>query len=86
MYELPHVLEVSCQFTPIHDFLPRRSWVPSGNKTANTGNINITPLITPNENSTGFGNNFYVGKNSQFGPEEVATAITKAFSKVNFFK
>jgi hypothetical protein len=55
MYELPHVLEVSCQFTPIHDFLARRSWVPSGNEAGNTntGNINITPLITPNvETST----------------------------------
>jgi hypothetical protein len=86
MYQLPHVLEVSCQFTPIHDFLARRSWVPSGNRSGNTGNINITPLITPNEETNivtiksedgktstkvGIqGNKFGIGKNSQYGTVE----------------
>lgn len=65
MLELPHVLEVACSFTPIHDFLPRRSWVPSGNETGtDRENINITPLITPNTNSSE-GNKFGIGKNSQ---------------------
>jgi len=44
MDQLPQILEVSCQFTPIHDFLPRRSWIPTGDKT----NIHITPLIGKN--------------------------------------
>jgi hypothetical protein len=42
MYQLPHILEVSCQFTPIHNFLPRRSWVDGSNI------AHITPLVTPN--------------------------------------
>jgi len=65
MYELPHVLDVACQFTPIHNFLPRRSWVPKemykGEKQADYANI--TPLITPNKGDNG--NNFGIGKNSQ---------------------
>jgi hypothetical protein len=32
--QLPHIIKAECQFTPIHDFLPRRSQ-----------NNNITPLI-----------------------------------------
>ena len=43
MYQLPHVLDVSCQFTPIHNFLPKRSTPAS-----------ITPLITPNEQGNSF--------------------------------
>jgi hypothetical protein len=54
MYQLPQLLEASCQFTPIHDFLPRRSWI-----TAN-GEKHIVPLITPNEGN-GTGNNFGIG-------------------------
>jgi hypothetical protein len=34
MFEAPQLVDVSCQFTPIHDFLPRRS----------TSATNITPL------------------------------------------
>ena len=70
MYQLPHVLEVSCQFTPIHDFLARRSWIPSANRSNNPDNANITPLITPNPtDNSSQGNKFGVGKNSQFGPK-----------------
>lgn len=54
MYQLPHVIEASCQFTPIHDFLPRRSWI-----TANQER-HIVPLITPNEGAQG--NSFGIGK------------------------
>lgn len=54
MYQLPHVLEVACQFTPIHDFLPRRSWITKDNVK------HIVPLITPNEGSEG--NSFGIGK------------------------
>lgn len=53
MYQLPHMLEVSCQFTPIHDFLPRRSWLDGTT-------AKITPLVTPNEG--GKGNQFEIGK------------------------
>jgi hypothetical protein len=35
-FEAPQILDVSCQFTPIHDFLPRRSSLS-----------NQTPLIVP---------------------------------------
>lgn len=48
MYQLPHVLELSCQFTPIHNFLARRSY-SIGDKTY------ITPFITPNEEQNKFG-------------------------------
>lgn len=65
MYELPHVLEVSCQFTPIHDFLPRRS-VAIGN------DYYITPLITPN---TPGSNKFEVGNLNLLLAEKVARAI-----------
>jgi hypothetical protein len=71
IYQLPHVLDVACQFTPIHDFLPRRSWIPEnkleGNKQGDYANI--TPLITPNKSgntTTANGNLFGIGKNSQF--------------------
>jgi len=65
MYQLPHVLDVACQFTPIHDFLPRRSWIPFGKGTGKEQKdyANITPLITPNKG--GNGNNWNIGKNSQ---------------------
>jgi hypothetical protein len=69
MYQLPHVLEVSCQFTPIHDFLARRSWIPSGNFPGTSTNANITPLITPNPNNTLTGNEFGIGKNTQNEPK-----------------
>jgi hypothetical protein len=49
MYQLPHVLDVACSFTPIHNFLPRR---------ASSANI-IPPFITPNapgNNKFGIGN------------------------------
>ena len=38
MHVLPHVLDVSCQFTPIHDFVPRKS-------------IEESPFIIPGANS-----------------------------------
>mgnify|MGYP003116447283 CR=1 FL=1 len=38
MHVLPHVLDVSCQFTPIHDFVPRKS-------------IEESPFIIPGKNS-----------------------------------
>lgn len=57
MYQLPQLLEASCQFTPIHDFLPRRSWISPG-KTGNT--THIVPFITPNEGAKG--NKFGIGK------------------------
>ncbi len=46
MYQLPQRLDVACQFTPIHDFLPRRS-VPI--KVGNNTQYYITPLTTRNE-------------------------------------
>jgi len=46
MDQLPQMLDVSCQFTPIHDFLPRRSWIETKDK----NNIHITPLIGKNLN------------------------------------
>ena len=52
VYQLPHVLEVSCQFTPIHNFLPRRSYF------GGDGVAHITPLITPNTRD----NIFQIGK------------------------
>ena len=52
MYQLPHYLEVSCQFTPIHDFLPRR-----GRGTGDSALI--PPFITPNTPPT---NRFGIGK------------------------
>jgi len=63
MYQLPHVLDVACQFTPIHDFLPRRSWIPKSNPSNKQQDqyANITPLITPNVDS----NRWNIGKNSQ---------------------
>lgn len=57
-YQLPQVLDISCQFTPIHDFLPRRSHGmtlvklennAAGQAPANTASTQITPLITPND-------------------------------------
>lgn len=50
-YQLPQSMDISCQFTPIHDFLPRRS-VPTEN------GYYITPLIARNDvgkNSFGIG-------------------------------
>lgn len=40
-YQLPHVLDVACQFTPIHNFLPRRSYITAEKQTK------ISPFITP---------------------------------------
>ena len=51
VYQLPHVLDISCNFTLIHNFLPRRSWMVDAKQ--NTGE-HITPLITPsNDNKWG---------------------------------
>lgn len=55
MYQLPHYLEVSCQFTPIHDFLPRRG---RGDRTNPDASL-IPPFITPNAPGTNF---FGIGK------------------------
>lgn len=42
MYQLPQMLTLDISFTPIHNFLPRRSfWL-------NQDNYNITPIYTPN--------------------------------------
>ncbi len=41
-YQLPQSMDINCQFTPIHDFLPRRS-VPTEN------GYYITPLIARND-------------------------------------
>lgn len=38
IYQLPHAIKASMQFTPIHNFLPRRSFDAK----------NITPFVTPN--------------------------------------
>ena len=49
MYQLPHILEISCQYTLIHDFLPRRSYIDKA------GVKHITPLITPSTQNNKFG-------------------------------
>ena len=41
IYQLPHLVDVSCQFTPLHDFLPRRGRGAGDNAL-------IPPFITPN--------------------------------------
>lgn len=42
MYQLPHMIEATTTFVPVHNFLPRRSWI------GYDGTTHITPLITPN--------------------------------------
>ena len=42
MYQLPHAIKATIAFTPIHNFLPRRSY---------DGKF-ITPFITPNTGIT----------------------------------
>ena len=47
MYQLPQMLTLDISFTPIHNFLPRRSfWL-------NNDNYNITPFYTPNIDDSG---------------------------------
>jgi hypothetical protein len=53
MYQLPHVLNLNIQFTPIHNFLPRRSFGAGSLST----NYKITPFITPNSSINKFGIN-----------------------------
>lgn len=55
MYQLPHYLRLTLQFTPIHNFIPRRALATTVTKTdtANNKNYFIPPFITPHENSTG---------------------------------
>jgi hypothetical protein len=48
MYQLPQILTLAIQFTPIHNFLARRSYKMEGQ-------YEITPFITPNEASSGAG-------------------------------
>lgn len=52
MYQLPQSMDITCQFTPIHDFLPRRS-------VSTNGEYYVTPLIARNDygrNKFGIGN------------------------------
>lgn len=49
IYQLPHMLDISCQYTLIHDFLPRRSYIDKN------GVKHITPLITPSRQGNVFG-------------------------------
>lgn len=56
MYQLPHYLTLNLQFTPIHNFIPRRA-AATLRPNANTGdnkNYYIPPFITPHENSSEF--------------------------------
>ena len=48
MYQLPQVLTLAINFTPIHNFLARRSYKMEGQ-------YEITPFMTPNEASSGAG-------------------------------
>lgn len=50
MYQLPQMLTLDISFTPIHNFLPRRSFWLSGD------NYNITPFYTPNVDNSGTNN------------------------------
>ena len=57
MYQLPHYLTVALQFTPIHNFIPRRALATTVTKTGDTSdnkNYYIPPFITPHENATEF--------------------------------
>ena len=56
IYQLPHVVDVACQFTPIHNFLPSRSRFSKGGDKDTTY---ITPLITPVDSKGK--NNFNIG-------------------------
>ena len=64
MHVLPHVLDVSCNFTPIHDFVPRKS-------------VEDSPFIIPGANSnlhtpTGNSRKWLSGNNSKFESKEVS--------------
>jgi hypothetical protein len=50
MYQLPHVLNLNVQFTPIHNFLARRSFGVG----ATSSDYKITPFITPNTSDNKF--------------------------------
>jgi hypothetical protein len=50
MYQLPHVLNLAVQFTPIHNFLARRSFGVG----STASNYKITPFITPNTSDNKF--------------------------------
>ena len=62
MHVLPHVLDVSCGFTPIHDFVPRKS-------------VEESPFIIPGANSGlnkvkgGAARKWLSGNNSAFEPK-----------------
>ena len=63
MHVLPHVLDVSCNFTPIHDFVPRKS-------------VEDSPFIIPGAKSglhiSGTNRKWLTGNNSNFESDEVA--------------
>lgn len=72
MYQLPQILTLDITFTPIHNFLPRRSFWLSGD------NYNITPFYTPNV-STGVVNTAGTGGSTAGGPGETQSSNTNKF-------
>ena len=65
MHVLPHVLDVSCNFTPIHDFVPRKS-------------VEESPFIIPGSKSethySGTDRKWLSGNNSKWVPDEATTS------------
>lgn len=55
MYQLPHYLILNLQFTPIHNFIPRRASAEANNT------YSIPTFITPNENKANNKNLFELG-------------------------
>lgn len=56
LYQLPHILDASCQFTPVHNFLPRRGYkLGTGGSTEYFIPALITPLVDGKQNKFDIG-------------------------------